>query len=435
MPSISIITPWHGETGGLLQDYYQAVQGAQVVSVDNACPEATAHALAEMTAHMGGVYLRNEENRGFAAANNQGYAQATGDIIVFLNSDVAPTDPWLAAVAADVKPGSLYGPSLGAQLVAGQHVPYLEGWCVAATRETWERLLPDFGKPIIKMQEDISDEKLAAIKAEIKEAFGGKRRAVLVPTRTKFEYHTLQPAGPWDALAYPGPYWEDNDLCLRALQAGLSLVQTTWPIAHKGGQTAGPITRHAASFAANEHTFTQRVLAAQSPPSTSPTYGAYLHHYATQSDIQAHLGLLYSYARGTVVELGTRTGVSTTALLAGVEARGGQVISVDLEDCSSLFQHPQWTFIRSDSRNPDLPTGLAPVDVLLIDTEHTYEICSAELALWAPHVRSGGVILLHDPETFPGVRRAITDFCARTGWGVTFVLPCNGMAIINVPEA
>jgi predicted O-methyltransferase YrrM len=136
-----------------------------------------------------------------------------------------------------------------------------------------------------------------------------------------------------------------------------------------------------------------------------------------------------------VVELGTRTGVSTTALLAGVEARGGQVISVDIEECGHLFQHPQWTFIGSDSRNSELPAGLAPVDVLLIDTEHTYEICSAELALWTPHMRPGGVVLLHDPETFPGVRRAITDFCARTGWGVTFVLPCNGMAIINVPEA
>lgn len=391
---ISIITPWHGETGALLQDFYQATQGAQIISIDNACPEATAQALQEMTTHMEGVYLRNGTNLGFAAANNQGYARAEGDIIIFLNSDVAPTGPWLASVLADVRPGALYGPSLGAQLVAGQHVPYLEGWCIAATRETWEKTY-----------------------------------------NTGFIEADGIPIGPWDHVSFSGPYWEDNDLCLRALQAGVSLIQVGWPIAHKGGQTAGPITRHAASFAANEHTFTRRVLAAYPERTLTPMYQAYLQQYATQSDIQAHLGLLYSYAKGTVVELGTRTGVSTTALLAGVEARGGQVVSVDLEDCGSLFAgHPQWTFIQSDSRNPELPPGLAPIDVLLVDTEHNTETCSAELTLWAPHMKPGGVILLHDPETFPGVRRAITDFCARTGWGVTFILPCNGMAVIEVPE-
>jgi cephalosporin hydroxylase len=75
-----------------------------------------------------------------------------------------------------------------------------------------------------------------------------------------------------------------------------------------------------------------------------------------------------------------------------------------------------------------------PCDVLFIDTIHTYDQVTAELALWADHVRPGGVILMHDPETFPGVRRAITEFCAARSWHVTFVLPNNGMARIEVPE-
>ena len=404
---ISIITPWHGETGHLLADYYRAVEGglAEVISIDNGCPPATADALKEMTEHLQGRYIRNEQNAGFAAANNQGCAKATGDIIVFLNSDVAPAGPWLHQVLADIRHGALYGPSLGYQLVAGRHLPYIEGWCVGATRETWEQIANDPNGP-------------------------------------------FSLGVPWDSERYPGPYWEDNDLCFRALQQGLSLVQTTWPIQHKGGQTAGPIMRHGESFARNERTFTERVLQALTALTPTSTWPIYMQQVHTQSDIQHHLPLLYSLARGNVVELGTRTGVSTAALLAGVEARGGHVWSVDIDDCGGLFaEHPQWTFRQGSSIDPatrekvaawnrnsdDKPTAMAMFNLVLIDTEHNIEQVSAELELWAPRMAPGSHILIHDPETFPGVRRAITEFCTARSWPVTFVLPCNGMAVIEVP--
>lgn len=403
MPTISIISAWAFETGDLLADYFQAVQGsAQIISVDNACPNATASALAEMTTHLAGEYIRNDTNLGFAAGNNQGYAAATGDIIVFLNSDVALTGPWLAMVVADVRDGALYGPSLQSQLVAGHHIPYLEGWCVAGTRETWKRLC--WSVP------------------------GQKPNATRIIGDTSIY-------GPWDAEAFSGPYWEDNALCLYALEQGIVLVQTAWPIAHKGGRTAGPVMRHAVSFAKNEYTFTERVLGALEQTDHTDLYQRYLANYYTQSDIQHHLGLLYSLARGNVVELGTRSGVSTSALLAGVEKQGGHVWSVDLDDCGPLFDSELWTFTQSDSRNPELPLQVGtPIDVLLIDTEHCVEVAAAELELWSPYMRPGGRILLHDPETFPGVRRAVRDFCAAKGWHVTWVLPCHGMAVVEVPE-
>mgnify|MGYP000157936475 FL=1 len=91
-------------------------------------------------------------------------------------------------------------------------------------------------------------------------------------------------------------------------------------------------------------------------------YQRYLQHCATQSDIQHHLPLLYASAHGVVVELGTRTGVSTCALLAGVERRGGHVWSIDIDDCSQLYaDHPQWTFKRGDSR--DVSWAGCPRDV------------------------------------------------------------------------
>ena len=212
MPSISIVTPFHNGLD-LLPDYDAATQGAQLVIVDNGSDKDTAEALRTLPAARG-VVLRNETNAGFAAANNQGYARAEGDIIIFLNSDIAGDPVWLKFVADDVKDGALYGPSLNQQLVYGMWLPYIEGWCIAATRATWERL---------QWHEE------------------GWR------------------IGPWDSIAYPGPYWEDNDLCHRALAAGVALTQTQWPIQHKGGRTAGALIRHGATFEANRATFVSRV--------------------------------------------------------------------------------------------------------------------------------------------------------------------------------
>lgn len=399
---ISIITPWKNGID-LLPDYAAAVQGCEVVTVDNGSDTETAQALAQA----GGIYIRNEQNVGFAAANNQGYARASGDIIIFLNSDVAPAGPWLAMVEANVKDGALYGPSMAQQLIAGRWLPYLEGWCIAATRGTWEKVGVWF------------------------------ENAGFTPQGTAPMLY------PWDAAAYPGPYWEDNDLCLRALLAGISLVQTAWPIQHKGGRTAGNLVNHAESIERNRATFASRVVAAyQKGEPPTPTYGCYMQHVHTQSDIQHHLPLLYSLARGNVVELGTRSGVSTAAFLAGVEKRGGYVWSVDIDpNCVDLYKdNPRWAFFHGSSIDKATVVQIMrhlpnlAIDVLFIDTDHTYEQASAELALWSEYMRPGSVILMHDPETFPGVRRAAEEFAEAKGWPMTVVLPCNGMVIIDVPQ-
>ena len=175
------------------------------------------------------------------------------------------------------------------------------------------------------------------------------------------------------------------------------------------------------------------------------TFQRYQQHLAAPSDIQHHLGLLFSLARGNVLELGTREGVSTTALLAGVERAGGHLWSMDIDDCSAVAAgHPQWTFVQGESTDEQLikrvcqqanPIGPAGFEfqLLLIDTFHTYEQSSAELELWHRSIAPGGTICMHDPETFPGVRRAAREFADSHGWPITFVLPCHGMAVITRP--
>lgn len=240
IPKISIITPFKNGID-LLPDYIAATLGAELVLIDNGSDPETADALRELPPDRG-VLIRNESNLGFAAANNQGYAAATGDVIIFLNSDIAGDPAWLGLVADDVQDGALYGPSVAQQLVYGMWVPYVEGWCVAATRATWERLRPDL-------------EDWTAAKAQ--GAWESLQRQLAVE-KVDGKRSIRQP-GPWDAESYPKPYWEDNDLGLRALEQGISLTHTAWPVQHKGGRTAGALVKHGATFEQNRATFAARV--------------------------------------------------------------------------------------------------------------------------------------------------------------------------------
>lgn len=140
------------------------------------------------------------------------------------------------------------------------------------------------------------------------------------------------------------------------------------------------------------------------------------------SDVEAHLPRLFDAARGRVLELGVRHGVSTAALLAGVEQHGGHLWSVDTDpNCENnpLAGHPQWTFINAHSEAwPTIKQAMGgeiePLDMLFIDTGHTYKLTIDELNLYGPWMAKGGRIFLHDTDdgsTFPGVRRAIYEYC------------------------
>lgn len=131
----------------------------------------------------------------------------------------------------------------------------------------------------------------------------------------------------------------------------------------------------------------------------------------TPSDINEHLPRLKVLASlcDKVVELGVRSGVSTTALLAGLDERVKvgprpfrQLHSFDIADCrnpllQALADDPhnvEWIFTRGDSREIDIP----PCELLFIDTLHNGEQLAAELERHHDHVAKW--IVLHDTETF-----------------------------------
>lgn len=169
------------------------------------------------------------------------------------------------------------------------------------------------------------------------------------------------------------------------------------------------------------------------------------------TDIHEHLPTLHDHAsigNAVIIELGVRSGESTFAFLAAIEAHGGTLWSCDTDAPRFLPNvspvAPFWTFVQGDdlSRWSEAPND---VDVVFIDTSHTYNQTVAELDLYSLKVKPGGVILLHDTELetpaasppydppFP-VRAAAEEFAADNGWPLDLIAGCNGLGILRKPE-
>ena len=71
----------------------------ELIIVDNASTDGTRELLRELTQENSRVRLiQNETNRGFAAANNQGLAQARGRALILLNPDTLVTPGWVESL-------------------------------------------------------------------------------------------------------------------------------------------------------------------------------------------------------------------------------------------------------------------------------------------------------------------------------------------------
>lgn len=189
MSRVIVITPWKGGQDELLVPYAALVSKADIVyAIDNDEHDDWPD---------GFSVIRANPPLSFSKSNNL-IARAPGvdvdDTIVFLNSDTAGDPSWVETARIQVQPGYLYGQSLvstagvvcpisrePARIEDGD-VVFLEGWCLAATAGTWERIRwwPE-----------------------------------------------------WD-----GFYWEDVLVSLNAQRAGVPLRHVQWGIEHRVGQTS-----------------------------------------------------------------------------------------------------------------------------------------------------------------------------------------------------
>jgi len=120
----------------------------------------------------------------------------------------------------------------------------------------------------------------------------------------------------------------------------------------------------------------------------------------TASDINQNVHILYELAKqcNTVVEMGVRTGVSTRAFLNTDAALLSFDVTLD-PTVQQLFDTAQSQgknvqYIRANVLDIDID----PCDLLFIDTLHTYQQLSQELALHGN--RAQKFLVFHDTHTF-----------------------------------
>lgn len=171
------------------------------------------------------------------------------------------------------------------------------------------------------------------------------------------------------------------------------------------------------------------------------------HAVRTPSDINEHLLWFVDCVRMLnaehVIELGSRSGVSTLAWLYALRANGGRLTTVDLDIAPQIGTWPNWEHIQGNDEDPDVLAQLVPADIVFLDTSHLYAETCRELNLYRWLVKPGGVLICHDsaverffeaPDSEPpfSVRKAIAEFIDDTGFDMFEFGHCNGLTVIKV---
>jgi cephalosporin hydroxylase len=114
-----------------------------------------------------------------------------------------------------------------------------------------------------------------------------------------------------------------------------------------------------------------------------------------------------------IVETGVYQGLSTCFLASALESNGNEdarIYSIDPWDTPHFWENSPLekyiSFLAMTSQDAEPIISKLTIDLLVIDSIHTYAQSSWELKNFEPHVRESGFIIMHDSLFFDGVGRA-----------------------------
>jgi GT2 family glycosyltransferase len=219
---LSIVIPVFNKynfTKACLDDLSKLPEDHEIIVVDNASSDETAEALKDNPRI---VYHRNPTNLGFAKACNIGYALTSAPNVLFLNNDIRVKSNhtnWTAPLLEKCGDG-LVGPTMGQlddQLNFVQEAnkvlegkSYMSGWCLAASKETWQKLTINRHPHMIVM-----------------DAFN-----ILTDSPQVFSEE------------FGIAYFEDTDLSFRARKLGIPMHVVEIPVVHFGKQTSSQLNTY-----------------------------------------------------------------------------------------------------------------------------------------------------------------------------------------------
>ena len=112
-----------------------------------------------------------------------------------------------------------------------------------------------------------------------------------------------------------------------------------------------------------------------------------------------------------ILELGVREGISTKMFLEVCDQNNGNLISVDILDCSNVSNNPRWKFIHSSDDNFELINKLLnqKIDILFIDSLHEPNHVRKVFYNYYKFVKTNGLIFIDDVVWLPYVEEARKD--------------------------
>ncbi len=212
-PKLSVVIPVHGASQLLraclksLSEFSELLH--EVIVVDNASPDDSLDVCREFSFVK---TIKNVENLGFARACNQGIAESTGDVVVFLNSDtVVPREGVIRLIEPLIKSGTLA--ASGPLTNNCGHLQRIEPTYTDVSR------MQLFAEDFAQLDRDpIEVDMLVGFCLAVKRA-------------------ALDDVGAFDERFGLGTF-EDNDLCYRLRRAGwrLAIAPNSY-VHHEGSQT------------------------------------------------------------------------------------------------------------------------------------------------------------------------------------------------------
>jgi GT2 family glycosyltransferase len=216
----------------------------EIVIIDNGSEPAYKAPFAEIPI----TVIRNDENKGFPAAVNQGIRAAQGDVIILLNNDCIVTPGWADKLLFDLSPSPCHFndedecPNCDTMLCPGQTCPNCypneddDGYQIVAPVTNYCA-----GMQRVQVSEYQSVEELNKSAAEWAENFSGEVQPVnwVIGFCMAFRKSLYDELGEFDESLWPCS-GEEIDFCYRARAAG-----------HKVGIVLGCYVHHEGSMTFN----------------------------------------------------------------------------------------------------------------------------------------------------------------------------------------
>lgn len=112
-----------------------------------------------------------------------------------------------------------------------------------------------------------------------------------------------------------------------------------------------------------------------------------------------------------ILEFGVREGRSTKMFLDICATNGGKLISVDIDDYSSLFSDKNWTFLKTRDDNYQKVSShfTQDFDIILVDSLHEPNHVSKLIYTYWKHLKLNGSMYIDDISWLPYMKNSWRD--------------------------